>query len=868
MRNPAFFALIAIGVLSPRPLLADVYKDRGAPLEARVEDLFGRLTEDEKIKMLGGTGFTTQPIERLGVPGLVMADAGQGVRGGMEEMNGPATAFPAGVTMAATWDPALIGRVGQAIGVEALNKGIGARMMLGPAVNIHRSPLGGRNAEYMSEDPYLTARLAVSYIQGMQGTGVVACIKHFACNNHEHDRFDMDVNVGERALREIYWPAFEAGVKEAKVWTVMGSYNLLNGTHATANRYLLTDVLKKGWGFDGMAVSDWGVHGERAVAVQAGCDIEMPKASHMSEKTVRSGLADGSITPVAIDDSARRILRTVIRAGLLDGPISKPDPSKVNSAEHRQLAYEVASKGIILLKNQDSLLPLDRKQIRSIAVIGEPGKRLQLGALGSPAVKPLNSTSLLDELRTTAGKDVKIHYATAGAAGEPLPVELLTAAGATTHGYQATYFNNTKLEGKPVLTRVEDEIVIFESGSPAPGVRNEHYSVRWTAKLKAPADGDFTFAFSGDDGFRVLIDGKTVIDQWKLGPPTTRSAKVSLQKGKSYDLQVEYFQEGGEALARFVWQAPDKTGYGEALDMAKSSDVAIVCVSTMRKEGEGSDRPSMDLPDKQAELIRAVAAVNPKTIVIVNNGTPVSMSDWVEKTPAVIEAFLPGQEGGAALAAILFGDVNPSGKLPDTLAAKRSDYPDYDGFPGNNQKIDYKEGIYVGYRHFDKKDISPLFPFGHGLSYTTFGYGNLKLSPPVLQSDGAITVTADVTNTGKRAGEEVVQLYMHDTQPKIDRPVRELKGFSKIALKPGETKSVTLKLTPRDLSYFDVPGKQWKADAGSCEIQLGSSSRDIRLKAPLTLDKDFTESVPLSQEHYKGRKNGGLEGTADIHHSR
>lgn len=852
MRNPLSAALVLVSVMSPAPLWADIYKDRKAPLEARVDDLFDRLTADEKIQMLGGTGFTTQPIPRLDVPGLVMADAGQGVRGGMKEMNGPATAFPAGVTMAATWDPALIGRVGKAIGVEAINKGVGARMMLGPAVNIHRSPLGGRNGEYMSEDPYLASRLAVGYIQGMQGAGVAACIKHFACNNQEADRFEIDVNVGERALREIYWPAFEAGVKEGKVWTVMGSYNLLNGTHATANHYLLTDVLKSGWGFDGMVASDWSIHGNRSVDVQAGNDIEMPKASHMSPKNVKAALADGSMTQQAVDDSVHRILRTVIRAGLLDGPVAKPDPAKVNSPEHRRLAYEVAAKGIVLLKNTDDVLPLDRRRVRSIAVIGEPGKHLQIGALGSPAVKPLNSTALLDGLATAAGKGVKIKYASAGPGGESLPVELLTAPGTNKKGYQADYFNNTKLEGKAVLSRMEDDVAISEAGSPGPGVSNDHYSVRWSAKLTAPADGDFTLSFSGDDGFRVLVDGKPVIDQWKLGPSTNKSAKVSLQKGKSYDLQVEYFQDGGDALARFVWQAPDKTGYDAAADLAKASDVAIVCVSTMRKEGEGSDRPSMDLPNKQAELILAVAAANPKTVVIVNNGTPVSMSGWVDKTPAVIDAFLPGQEGGAALAAILFGDVNPSGKLPDTLAANRSDYPDYDGYPGANHRIDYKEGIYVGYRHFDKDNIAPLFPFGHGLSYTTFGYANLKLSQPVMHSDGVVTVTADVTNTGKRAGEEVVQLYMHDTQPKIDRPVRELKGFAKISLKSGETKLVTLKLTPRDLSYFDVPGKQWKADAGSYEIEVGSSSRDIRQKAPLTLDKDFTESVPLSEEHFKG----------------
>jgi beta-glucosidase len=363
------------------------------PLEERLEDLFCRLTPDEKLMMLRGTTMTTQPIPRLGVPALPMADAGQGVRGGERTTEGPATAFPAGVTMASTWDTNLLSRIGKAIGTEARNKGTGVLMLLGPAVNIHRSPLGGRNGEYMSEDPYLAARLAVGYIRGMQETGVAACIKHFACNNQEQDRLSINEIVGERALREIYLPAFEAGVKEGKVWTLMSSYNKINGRHASANAYLLTEVLKRGWGFDGLVVSDWGGVHETAV-VQAGNDLEMPNGFFMTEPKLKEAMANETVTQEAVDDSVRRILRTILRVGLLDGPMT-PDAKKVNSPENRQLAYEVATKGIVLLKNENSILPLDRSRIKSIAIIGEAARNLQIGALGSPRVEPLRTVELV-----------------------------------------------------------------------------------------------------------------------------------------------------------------------------------------------------------------------------------------------------------------------------------------------------------------------------------------------------------------------------------------------------------------------------------------------------------------------------------------
>jgi beta-glucosidase len=843
MRTIRLFTLISFALFINSVVFgadAPSYKDATAPLEQRVDDLFGRLTQDEKLALLGGTGFTAQPIPRLGVPEMVMADAGQGVRGGPEGTLGPATAFPAGVLMASTWDTNLLWQIGQAIGEEARNKGQGVQVLLGPAVNIHRTPLGGRNGEYMTEDPYLAARLAVAYIQGMQNTGISACIKHFACNNQESDRMEVNATVGERALREIYLPAFEAGVKEGKVHAIMSSYNEVNGRHSSANPYLLNVILKKEWGFDGLVMSDWGgVH--EADVVQDGNDLEMPTGRNMTVAKLKEELTSGTVTQAAVDDSVHRILRTIIRVGLLDGPMH-PDATKVNSPEHSALALEVAEKGIVLLKNQKNILPLDSAKIKSIALIGEPADKMQIDALGSPEVHPAHVVELLDGIKARAG-NATIDYVPAGVQGEFLSGSVITSSNGTVHGFEAEYFTNRDLAGPPALVRTDERIDLQGPRRPARNFPRTDFSVRWTTKLTVPESGKYGFTFTGDDGFRIFLDNKMLVDHWVEGAPTPITFETKLVAGKTYDLRIEYFQAEDGFEAQLNWQPPGKSLDQKAIAAAKNSDVAIVCVSTHRAEGEGGDRPSMDLPTHQAELIREIAAVNKKTIVVINNGTPVTMKDWLDQAPAVVEAWFPGQEGGTAIAAILFGDVNPSGKLPDTMAADRTDYPDANNFPGANHQVNYAEGIYIGYRHFDKDGIQPLFPFGYGLSYTTFGYKNLQLSQAQLAPDGSITAGVDITNTGKRAGGEVVELYVHDPKPQIDKPVRELKGFSKVALQPGETKTVQFTIQPRNLAYFDVPGKQWKADAGGYEIEIGASSRDIRQKADLQLSADFTEKV-------------------------
>jgi len=822
--------------------LPPVYQDAKAPLEARVTDLFGRLTQDEKLSLLTGRGFSTNPIPRLAIPPMNMADAGQGVRGGGDGTTGPATLFPSGVAMASTWNPELVGQIGKAIGEEALNKGPGVQVLLGPAVNIHRSPLGGRNGEYFSEDPYLASRLAVGYIDGMQSTGCAACVKHFAANNEEADRGYVNVIVDERTLREIYLPAFEATTKEAHVWTLMSSYNQVNNYHATANRHLLTEILKQDWGWDGMVMSDWGAVHDTAGVVNAGNDLEMPGGGYLTASKVAAALAAGQVTQAQIDDNVKRILRAIIRCGLLNGAPHVPNPAMINSPAHQKLTYEAAAQAIVLLKNEGGLLPLDAAKLHSIAIIGTAAQQMQYGAAGSPGLTPFYHISPFAGITARAGAGITINYAAGEDGGAIIPSTSLTTPDGSP-GLKAEYFSNRNLTGQPVLTRADPSIDFNWPGGPVPGIGHTEFSVRWTGKLIPPDTGTYHLFMAADDGCRVFIDGKAVIDHWVESPGDPVGAAVDLVKGQSYNLRVEYFQAAGDAFAHLHWVAPAKSVFSDAVAAAANSNVAIVVVSTRGDEGEGHDRKSMDLPGDQDALINAVAAANPRTIVVLNNGTPVTMTGWIDHVPALLEAWFPGQEGGHALAAILFGDVDPSGRLPDTLGAKREDYPDFGNFPGKDGTVKYAEGIYVGYRHFDKAGITPLFPFGFGLSYTTFKYANARLSEPSLTPDGTVTVSVDVTNTGRRAGAEVVQLYVHDPAPKIDKAVRELKGFAKVDLEPGQTKTVQMTLSGRSLAYCDVPHKEWKADEGTYELQIGASSRDIRLTVPLVLAGDYVEGI-------------------------
>jgi len=822
------------------PEVLPVYKDPKAALEARVDDLFTKLTADEKLTLLSGTGFTTQPIDRLGVPAVGMADAGQGVRGGTQGTQGPATLFPTEVVMARTWDTGLIWKVGQAIGAEVQNKGEGAQILLGPDVNIHRSPLGGRDAESFSEDPYLSARLAVGYIQGLQSSGALACIKHFACNNEEQDRNTVDVRVDERALREIYLPSFKAGITEAHSYTIMDAYNKINGPYATANDYLNNQVLKGQWGFDGVVMSDWGAVHETEGAITGGCDLEMPGGDWMTAPKVKAALDSGKINQSAIDESVKRILRMIVRTGLLDGP-KTPDHAVVNSADHQKLAYDTAAAGIVLLKNDKATLPLDTTAIKSIAVIGPAAAKMQAGALGSPNVEPFYTIHPLDGIMKAAGPNIRVDYVEGvrlpSPNADPIPSKNLATPDGTP-GLHAEYFGSPDLTG-PVLAERTDPQVAFGRNYRPPQTTEPIRSARWNGTLTAPSTGTFTLAMMIDAGCKLTIDGKTVIDESAQGGNWYHAAKVDLVAGQQYAIHAEVLGVKDRFRVRLGWVLPEVDNVDEATAAAAKADVAIVIVSTGGEEGEGKDRPSMSLPGAQDKLIDAVVKANPRTIVVLNAGSPALMP-WLSKVPAVIDMGFPGEEGGHALADIVMGTVDPSGKLTDTVAAHREDYPDFANFPGTKGAVHYAEGIYVGYRHFDHKGIKPVFPFGYGLSYTTFKYSNIKVSKRSIDATDHVDVTVDVTNAGKRAGAEVVELYTTAYDYGIDRPLRELKGFNKVILDPGKTSTVTFTLDPSAFAYFDVTNKRWLADPRDYGISIGASSRDIRQSTTVHLTSAWT----------------------------
>jgi beta-glucosidase len=715
------------------------YKNPSTPLEQRVSDLLGRMTTEEKATMLSGSGWMESAvIDRLGIPAIKMADGPLGVRSwagssAITNAKGSSqvltTSFPSGVAMAATWDTELVQREGQAIGQEV--KALGRDMILGPTVNINRVPLWGRNFEGYGEDPYLAARLGVAYIKGVQDEGVIPSVKHFDANNEEFERHRIDAHIDERTLHEIYLPAFKAAVQEANVWTVMSAYNKLNGIHCAESAALLTDILKKEFGFKGFVVSDWGSTYSTAPTVNAGMDLEMPGGPAMQRwmstgQPVAAGNGDGWLTAdkvlasikageineATLNDNVSRILRVMFEAGLFDHP--HEGGGEVDTPAQKAVALQGATEGIVLLKNSGALLPLDATKIHSIAVIGPNAAVARTGGGGSSLVKPKYAIAPLDGIKERAGEAVHVRY---------------------------------------------------EMGV---GMQGE------IAALNTP-----------------------------------------------------------EARAKML-QA--------ATDAAAQADVAVVVVGRYPKlETESYDLKTMDLPAGQDELIEAVEKANPHTVVVLNTGDPVTMTKWLDTTPVLLDMWYGGQEGGHALASVLFGDADPSGKLPVSMPKRFEDSPAYGHYPGENLRVDYAEGIYVGYRYFDTKHVEPAYPFGFGLSYTSFAYSDLLIVHAKTFEGTAHwerdLVSLNVKNTGTRDGAEVVQLYVHDGHSKIDRPVHELKGFQRIDLKAGETRKVQFTVDRAALSYWSPEKKAWVADPGKFEIEVGASSRDIRLRAALDLKK-------------------------------
>jgi beta-glucosidase len=819
------------------------------PPDERAKALLSLMTLEEKIDYLGGErNFYIRPIARLAIPEIKMSDGPAGCRNW-----GPSTAYPAPISTAATFDPALAERVGKSMGRDCRARGV--HILLGPGVNIHRSPLGGRNFEYLGEDPFLAGKTAAAFIRGVQGEGVLATVKHFAGNNQEWDRNHVSSEIDERTLREIYFPAFERAVREGKVAAVMTAYNLLNGTYCSHDAWLLRDVLKTQWGFAGFVMSDWGAVHDTMGAVTGGCDLEMPSGRWMNRGTLVPLIEQKKVDVAAIDEKVLRILRTIIAAGFLDHPQQRED-IPLDDPASAGTALDAARKGIVLLKNAGGLLPLDRAKVKRIAVLGANADPAVTGGYGSAYVTPFHATSVLEGLKQAAtGARVDYHPGVREVSEHGLLGRACFAG-----PVQQAIYAGTELAGAPIATGTVDRINYFPEGGlpqpPGPGLPSENFSIRWAGEVAVDKAGRYVVLANTDDGVRVLVDGRQVIDDWTEHSAKTNSATLDLRPGR-HAVVIEYYQGRGAALAQFGF-GPEPTaiaslyGGAEVSAIARQADVVIVAVgfgqasesnsvgakfegrwppAWARKKGlveaEDSDR-LFPLPPAQVETIRLAAAANPRTIVVVNAGGAVDLRPFVDGVPALLWAWYPGQEGGRALSDILFGDVNPSGKLPVTFAKRYEDYPSARYYNVNqDNKTPYTEGVFVGYRGFEAHDVAPRFPFGHGLSYTTFKYTDLNVVPV---ADGSATVTLKVTDSGKRDGDEVVEVYVAPPKSGVPRPSKELKGYARVGVAAGETKQVSVTLEPRAFAYWDDAGKEWKVEAGSYEILVGASSADIRLR--------------------------------------
>jgi beta-glucosidase len=804
-------------------------------VERRVDSILSQMTLDEKVDLIAGVDFMyLRGVPRLGVPRLRMADGPMGVRN-----DGPATAYAGGIALAASWNPALAERIGVEFGRDARAKGV--HFLLAPGVNIYRAPMAARNFEYLGEDPFLASRLAVSFINGVQSQGVSATIKHFAGNNSEFDRNNTDSIIDERTLREIYLPAFEAAVKEARVGAIMDAYNLTNGFYMSQHAYLNNVVAKKEWGFQGVIMSDWISTYDAIGAANGGLDIEMPSGSQFNRDKLLPAIESGEISVATIDDKVRRQLRVAMTFGWFDREQLDSSIPRYNP-EGQQAALQGAREGMVLLKNDGALLPLDGERVKTILVVGPNAHPAVIGGGGSSQVEPFNSVSILEGMVTVAGENTEVLYDR----GLPPRSETISATQFSTEassgepGMRAEYFAAADLSGTPVLTRVEPRIEIgLNNGTPQ--FPEGTLSERWTGYYKVPEQGtyDVFVGAAGDLGglYRVFLDDKLLIDNWNLNKAMVDYVTLALDAGNHKVVLEHHGRQKwpGERLQLGFSRYGDRVE-ASAKALAARVDVVVIAVGfDGSSESEGSDR-TFRLPPGQDELIQAMAAANERTVVVMTSGGAVDINGWLDHVPALLQAWFPGQEGGTAVAEILFGTVNPSGRLPASFERRWQDNPAHDYYypePGT-PRIVYEEGIFVGYRGYEKNGVAPLFPFGHGLSYTTFKYSNLALSPEKTD-DGKVQVTFDLTNTGSRNGAEVAQVYVADTHSNVPRPPKELKGFAKVELQPGETKHVTVELNRRSLSYYDVDEKAWRAEPGMFDVLVGRSSTMIELRGKLTL---------------------------------
>ncbi|NEW83581.1 MAG: beta-glucosidase [Mariniphaga sp.] len=829
----------------------DTYENPEATIDNRVNDLLDRMTVYEKMQIL----IEVAPaIPRLGI---AKYDHGNEALHGVVRP-GKFTVFPQAIGLAATWNPYLIYQVSTSISDEArarwneLEQGKNQTQKFSdllafwsPTVNMARDPRWGRTAETYGEDPFLTSRIGVAFVKGLQGDDprylkIVSTPKHFAGNNEEHNRFECKAVMSERALRSYYLPAFQALVTEGKAESIMSAYNAINGIPCTANRWLLTDILRNEWGFNGYVVSDCGAPGflysphnyaptredAAAMAIKAGLDLECSgycNECYIYRDYLPKAYAIGKVTEPEINRAASRVLRARFKLGIFDdsglNPFTKIKPSVIGSKEHQQLALETARQSIVLLKNSKNILPLDLKKIRSIAVFGINAATCEFGDYsGTPLNDPV---SPLQGIINKEGKRVKVNtlpWIGKITQQEVIPSGYFESGGKDKKGLKTEYFASEDLNGIP--TQGISENILFDPANqpPNPAIPKAPMSVRWTGTLVPQVSGNYILAIKKSGGSKLYIDEKLLIDNW-TNDKEIDTVHVDLKAGKTYSVKVEYASRDGKTFCSLSWKTPEKKS-GEAYlaeqQLARKSDVAIVVLGVNKSiEMEGRDRTTLELPIDQQQFIKDIYKANHKTIVVLVAGSSLAVNWIQENVPAVVNAWYPGEQGGNAIADVLFGDYNPAGRLPLTYYKSTGDLPAFDNYEVFNGRT---------YMYFQKE---PLFPFGFGLSYTNFTYSNIRIDKPSIEVTDTIRVSLDIQNTGKYDGDEVVQLYLKYPESAEKMPQKQLKAFKRISLKKAESQNVTFLLSKKDLAFWNTQN-EFKVNPGSFKIQIGASSGDIR----------------------------------------
>ena len=812
-------AAISLPMMAQQYVVTQAHKDRAA-------EVVKQMTLEEKIAYVGGyEAWYVREIPRLGLPAVRMADGPQGVRN-----NTKSTLYPSGVAAAATWDKALIEQMGISLGKDSRARGV--HILLGPGANIYRSPLCGRNFEYFGEDPYLAGEIATAYIKGVQSQGVMACIKHFAGNNQEWDRHSVSSDIDERTLNEIYFPAFEKAVKEAKVATIMTSYNLLNGVHASEDKYLNQDVLRGQWGFGGFVMSDWTSCYSPINVIRWGVDLEMPFAKCLKPELIKSLVEQGVIDERALDIKCQNIIQTIF-AFEFDKREQLDKSLPENNPECDAVAHKLSQSAIVMLKN-DNFLPFKKGKV---VVCGPNADRIVTGG-GSGFVTPLMACSVAEGMQNIDKKIKSTHIPTAK---YDLPGVVYADKALATKGIAAEYYNNIELKGEPAHKFISEKVSINENVF---GAHNDMVGVstRHTFYYKTEKDQAYSLTLNSNDGHRMYLDGKKIFDTWGRDSNQSSYMLFEFKAGQVYEFVVEQVNRGGSISLGTIFQ-PAIVEDDTTVKALSEAECVVVCLGHNNfTEKENSDR-TFELPNGQLDYLNMVLKYNNNVVVVLNGGGAIEMAPWMSKVKAILMAWYPGQQGGLAISEIITGKISPSGKLPISIETKLEDNPCSANYHENvdrirskkinpHARVEYREGLFVGYRGYEKSGVKPLFPFGFGLSYTTFDYSNIKIA-----KDGKeFVVSFDVKNTGKVAGAEVAQVYVGDDECRLVRPAKELKGFEKVMLQPGETKSLSVRLGDEAFRFYDPILREWVVEPGTFTVHVGASSADIRLKGQLKVE--------------------------------